>query len=620
MRAAIISARYSNTVLKRLRKYPGLRIRIELTQDQNLQHAHARLLSIAVLGLDNVDALNLSENAPAFSQSLRVYLFGTAKEEEGERRSGEVHDDDSTNGSKAALPLLGRLSSLRTLNIAKVELCSNSSVEISLRCLSRIEVLGLQSNNLGADGARKVCSTLRFMPRLRRLNMSANAIGVSGAMSLGDALTKNSCPELEHLYLYANKLQNEGVTALSWALPHIPKLVRFNLSSNEIGVTGARALARTLSRLKHLKWLNLMSNRVGDEGATSLAPHLPPTFSLNNNAIGFEGAGKIVKVLSHRARRTTKIWLSGNRLGPEGARVLAASLPSLGSTLHFLDISNNRFGKEGAVHLSRSLHRMRCLKHLAISQNSLGLSGVNALSRSLHALVDLESLSICEEKMLPAATAALASCISNMSKLVELNLFASGIGPLGMKSLASALQRGTRPLAELKISFSHIQDSGIEHLCESLPNLPSLRRLELQWNQMTNVGIARLSRAIANGHLAKLEHLNLGWNDIREDGAVGLASSLSKCTRLKWLGLEATSVNTRGAVALFLSVPAIPALESLSLGRCGIDDSSVPHATRAFSRASSKRARRLDLRSNRFTEDGKKSLKAALSAHLVLVL
>jgi hypothetical protein len=125
---------------------------------------------------------------------------------------------------------------------------------------SRLELLDLKDNYLGAAGARLLSETTR-LGSLKELNLGRNHLHAPGATALAGA---------------------RGLTALA----------RLELEYNFIGPEGAQALAQS-SSLRNLRDLGLVYNFMGDAGARSLANASWPALELLDvgcNEIGVTGA------------------------------------------------------------------------------------------------------------------------------------------------------------------------------------------------------------------------------------------------------------------------------------------------------------------------------------------
>ena len=83
-------------------------------------------------------------------------------------------------------------------------------------------------------------------PSTRKLNLYRMQLGNEGAIRLAADVLPH-CPKLELLYLEGNGIGDEGATALAEALPHCPTLRALDLQDNEgIGDAGVAALVEAL--------------------------------------------------------------------------------------------------------------------------------------------------------------------------------------------------------------------------------------------------------------------------------------------------------------------------------------------------------------------------------------
>ncbi|MEY2228160.1 gala protein [Streptomyces sp. BF23-19] len=190
-----------------------------------------------------------------------------------------------------------------------------------------VRALWLKRNPLFADGARTLAALLRRNTALRTLDLVNTGIGADGVRLLLDALLEREQPlerlflggnglgpdaapllaalireaGVRELYVPANHLGDEGVTALAAAAADSAHPVRLGLGGNGIGAAGARALAASLGGIEALDLGRTMSerslgapgNHPGDEGAYALAAALPgsPLRRLELRHTGLTGRG-----------------------------------------------------------------------------------------------------------------------------------------------------------------------------------------------------------------------------------------------------------------------------------------------------------------------------------------
>ena len=147
---------------------------------------------------------------------------------------------------------------------------------------------------------------------------------------------------------------------------------------------------------------------------------------------------------------------------------------------------------------------------------------------------------------------------------------------------------GLPKLQKLFLCHNGFADTGMHVLCESLciGAAPSLRVLVLQDNKFGPAGAEALAAALGRGAFPKIESLHLYGNPVGNRGVTALAASLSK----------------------------LPALTTLYLGRCEIDDEGVASLVDNLGKDDFKALEKLFLNGNKVTDAGVAKLLAALNA------
>jgi uncharacterized protein (TIGR02996 family) len=110
--------------------------------------------------------------------------------------------------------------------------------------------------------------------------------------------------------------------------------------------------------------------------------------------------------------------------------------------------------------------------------------------------------------------------------------------------LMEAMPRLVR-LQELDLRECYIHDAGLSFF--ELGSLPKLRSVNLEHNELTDLGIVYL---INLGLLQRLEVINLSHNPLTDQSAFELADRLGRSTRLKHLVLRNTNITSAGQSAL----------------------------------------------------------------------
>eukprot|EP00808_Paulinella_micropora_P003379 g15491.t1 len=154
--------------------------------------------------------------------------------------------------------------------------------------------LSLNSNSIGADGAKEIVNKT-----LTSLELDNNGIG-AGAQALGEALRVNKT------------------------------LTSLELDNNGIGDAGAQALGEALRANKVLQTLNVASNRIGDQGAAAFADALKVNTTVQTLNIGYNNLGDKCAALIAEAIKFNKILheinLGWNKIGDAGAQAIGEAL------------------------------------------------------------------------------------------------------------------------------------------------------------------------------------------------------------------------------------------------------------------------------------------------------
>lgn len=189
----------------------------------------------------------------------------------------------------------------------------------------------------------------------------------------------------------------------------------------------------------------------------------------------------------------------------------------------------------------KSILTLRNLKNLNImSTNSTG-EQINSLSK----LTTLESLNMSWNR-----TRGDYQCIANLVNLTSLHASIM-ISTQGLYDTPNyqPLSR-LRKLQELDLECQNLESSDFEWISSSMP----IKSLFLGFNFITSLGIEYICR------LKTLQHLDVSWNRIRDDGAFLIANILGKT--LITLDISMNSLTRKGADSLVV----LP-LEELDLSR-----------------------------------------------------
>ena len=218
-----------------------------------------------------------------------------------------------SDGARRIATLLRSSSSLQVLDLFNCEL-GDDGVALVASAASKLHVLEVGGNGVGAAAATAIARLLKTSTVLRDLSVGANPIGDRGAELLADGLKNNR--SLKRLDISSCQIGPRGAAALFSALCHHPtievvdgsrKLAAIALGehSNELGDSSAAPISRFVKESPALRSLDLRNAGIGSRGALLLlaAAEQQPRLS-------FLGLSRFV---SRRIRRRLRQQLVTNR-------------------------------------------------------------------------------------------------------------------------------------------------------------------------------------------------------------------------------------------------------------------------------------------------------------------
>ncbi|XP_061133238.1 NACHT, LRR and PYD domains-containing protein 3-like isoform X2 [Syngnathus typhle] len=256
-----------------------------------------------------------------------------------------------------------------------------------------------------------------------------------------------------------------------------------------------------------------------------------------------------------------------------------------------------KLSKKSCEALASVLSSSRTLSHLDLSENNLHDHGLEALAAGLaKPQCTLQVLRLWNCKLSKKSCEALASILSSPGSLRELELGCNDLSDDGLEALAAGLAKPQCTLQVLVLQKCQLSKKSCKALASVLSSPGSLRELDLGFNDLCDDGLEALVAGLAkpqctlqflrlwNCKLSKkscealasvlsspgsLRELDLGFNDLCDDGLEALAAGLAKpqCT-LQVLRLMECEISTRGCVSLAKALRSNPShLQQLNLWR-----------------------------------------------------
>jgi uncharacterized protein (TIGR02996 family) len=236
-----------------------------------------------------------------------------------------------------------------------------------------------------------------------------------------------------------------------------------------------------------------------------------------------------------------------------------ADCPQL-ARLQALDLSRN-----GAALGSRTLQllvqspQVRELRRLRLFDCTLGPASAEVLAGATQ-LTNLTSLLLGRNSLGEEGAGILASA-SSLASLRELILYDNGLASAGAIALSASPHFR---LTHLDLGMNQIGNEGLNEGIAASVACVDLRRLDLRDNMITNAGIEALLRS---PYLKNIEHLDLHGNRISDRGLQALAAATT-LPNLTYLNVQANEYGPAAAQA-FASSANYPRMRQLLLGRQG---------------------------------------------------
>ena len=266
-----------------------------------------------------------------------------------------------------------------------------------------LQVLRLNGNGLGDDGAIILAEGLKFHSSLQELDLSMNKISATGVT----ALMHSACP-LQTLCLSFNNIGDDGATEVAHKLK-CKSLMKLDVLDCGIGIDGAEALADAISSDRIVD-LDLSKNYFGlsinelpvavnfEPSTTEHSDSRTLELTLSQNKIIGRECSDGIAFLS-KFKKLRKLNLSYNTINPQGAKVLTDYLLYSNNchTLENLNLSRNNISTCATDIAIKLLHH-DCFKHIDLScLSAIYLSAGLGLNLSLGELSSDAFLSFARE-------------------------------------------------------------------------------------------------------------------------------------------------------------------------------------------------------------------------------
>ena len=597
---------------------------------------------------------------PEFSAELVTRLINVIKPKRLEvLELTEIHLTSAE--AKALGQLLPELSALKTLKISDLVECSDDAVTKLVSAIKHktLEELELCLMNLTSTVAGSLAQSLPELSALRTLR-------VSGLIECSDEAVTKLVTAIKHKTLKKLKLSKMNLTsaatmALGQALPELSALQTLKISG--LTESSDEAVAKLVTGIKHktLEELQPSGMNLTSAAAVTLVQSLPELPSLQKLEIsgsdGYslqlefpvfrelkikrwpefsaEAVTRLIDVIKHKPLE--KLELSEISLTSAVAEALGQLLPEL-SALQTLKISGLTECSDDAVTKLVSAIKHKTLEELELCLMNLTSTVAGSLAQSLPELSALRTLRVsglieCSDEAVTKLVTAIKHKTLKKLKLSKMNLTSAATMALGQAlpelsalqtlKISGLTESSDEAVAKLVTGIKHktleeLQPSGMNltsaaavTLVQSLPELPSLQKLEIsgsdgyslqlefpvfrelkikRWPEFSAEAVTRLIDVIKHKPLEKLELSEIsltsavaealgqllpelsalqtlkisGLTECSDEGVTKLVSAIKHKTleKLKLSEIHLTSV---AAEALGQSLPELSALQTLKI-------------------------------------------------------
>ncbi|MBZ3869971.1 Leucine-rich repeat-containing protein 31 [Sciurus carolinensis] len=373
--------------------------------------------------------------------------------------------------------------------------------------------LDLNSCGLTTADVRKMVALLPFFPDLEELDISWNDFVGGNLPSITQQMQVTN--KLKVLRLAGCRLTTEDVRALGEAFEKIPELEELNLSWNSKVGGNLPLILQKFQKGSKIQVLELVDCALTSEDGAFLGQLLPKLqslevldLSINRNIGG--GLNSIAQGLqSISTLKVLKLHSCG--LSQKSVKILDAAFRYLGE-LRKLDLSCNKELGGGFEDTSALLVMLKHLEVLDLHQCSLTVDDIASLTQVIPLLSNLQELDLSVNKKMGSSSENLLSRLRFLPALKSLLINNCALESETFTALVEASIH--LPALEIfSLSWNKCIGGNLKLLLETLKLSTSLHVLRLSSCSLVTEDVEFLASVIRMGYLAKLQKLDLSYND-----------------------------------------------------------------------------------------------------------
>ncbi|NWU87225.1 LRC31 protein, partial [Onychorhynchus coronatus] len=437
--------------------------------------------------------------------------------------------------------------------------------------------LDLNNCALSAADVTELASLLPFLPELEEISLSWN--GCVGGTLKALTVHLHHVNLLKVLRLNNCRLTAEDVISLGEAFEIVSQLEELDLSWNSNIGGKLSLLTKKFQKGCKLKCLKITDCNLTAKDGESLAEFLNviPNLEVLDLSIN-KHIGCSMKVMAQDLKNVPglkELNLHMCGLKQDSLQGLDAALQHL-AELRKLDISCNRdIGgafRDSTAHLAS----LKNLEVLDLHQCSVTEEDMTVLSQVIPLLSSLQELNLSSNKSVGVSSDPLLGRLRFLPRLKSVAISNCGLGEESLSSLAEAALH-LPELEILDLSWNKCVGGNLKLLLGALKLAAEIQVLRLSSCNLVAEDLALLTLLMQDGHLPRLQKLDLSYNDnICDEAWAAFCQGLAVSKELSELDLSLRPLSCRDCGTWFSELLAalaqLPALAELGMQRWALSE------------------------------------------------
>ena len=526
---------------------------------------------------------------------------------------------------------IGCMKNLRVFDMRNIDLNDDDMIDIIpyFINLTFLSYLNLELNNLEPKSMEILSTIMNLMPYLEYLNLNQNNLRDEGT----DEITKGlkNIKNLRGISLMYNQIKCKGIEKLSTQLSLFSKIKLINFSTNYIYQEEMDNLVSAIGKMEHLIYLNLSNNQISSTGLAILGETLPNSIQrldFSENEITQEGFMEFSTNMK-RIPNLKAFIIYGNKNGPSGISALIegfkytplleelnfgcnllgdADILLLTQNINYFknlvifNLRENNISSDGIVFLNSGCNTLKRLVSLDLSWNSIGNEYIYSLIDSIKILPDFENLNLEDNQISDEDYVKIYEMLKENDEKwsYDKGEYIKNTNYLTKEKFAdNYIQHKTTSNKEV-MSFNNFKG---EELLKEFENLKKYKHVKNLIFIRQKVDIKIIT--VFSENLQYIEHLmelELGGNEIGDDGLIILSKGLINSLDLEILDLKENNIGSKGMKSLTETLKNLKNLKIINLNWNSISDEGII----SFSKVKLEFLNNLLLKENQIQEEGMK--------------